>query len=161
MPLLPTLWLCLFVFFLFHVADSTDRYPIGQSVKQIYKVLQFPCDKCYVMWLCTMQWRPFTLKIASSTHWIEKCHNQTECNGEEKVLPIPRTVSQSFDLPYFPVDNARVIYKKNVKIRKRNEHARYTLECFPVDNACYLPENIQMYTAHVHFLTNFDLFLYR
>ena len=31
-------------------------------------------------------------------------------------------------LPYFSIDNARVIYTKKVKIRKkRNEHARYTL----------------------------------
>jgi hypothetical protein len=36
-------------------------------------------------------------------------------------------------VPYFPVDNARVIYQ-TFKIRK-NKHARYTVQYFPVDNA--------------------------
>jgi hypothetical protein len=40
-------------------------------------------------------------------------------------------------LPYFPVDNARVINTKKVKIskKKKNEHVWYTLEYFTVDNA--------------------------
>jgi hypothetical protein len=46
---------------------------------------------------------------------------------------------------------ARVIYTKRSKFVK-NEHVRYTLEYFPVDNARYLLENIPVYTAHVHFL---------
>jgi len=37
-------------------------------------------------------------------------------------------------LPYFPAYNACVIYKKGSEIVK-NEHARYTLEKFPTDNA--------------------------
>ena len=40
--------------------------------------------------------------------------------GEHKNTPW-------FQVPYFSIDNARVIYTKKVKIRKKNEHTRYTL----------------------------------
>jgi hypothetical protein len=50
------------------------------------------------------------------------------------------------------------IQKRSKFVLKKNEHVRYTLEYFPVGNACYLPENIPMYTAPVHFFMNFDLF---
>jgi hypothetical protein len=39
-----------------------------------------------------------------------------------------------FYLPYFPAYSALVIYTKISEIVK-NEHARYTLERFPTDNA--------------------------
>jgi hypothetical protein len=62
-------------------------------------------------------------------------------------------------VPHFLVDNARVIYTKKVKIRKKDEHVRYTLEYFLEDNARYLLENIPMYTAHVHFLRILKFFV--
>jgi len=42
--------------------------------------------------------------------------------------------SSGCKVPYFPAYNARVIYTKGSEIVK-NEHARYTLERFPTDNA--------------------------
>jgi hypothetical protein len=38
-------------------------------------------------------------------------------------------------MPYFLVDNARVICTSKGQKRKKNEHARYTVEYFQVDNA--------------------------
>jgi hypothetical protein len=41
----------------------------------------------------------------------------------------------------------------------KNKQAQYALEYFLVDNAHYLPENIPMYTAHVHFLRILTFFV--